>query len=381
MATLKGTAGTDMLFGGFADDSLFGLGGNDNAFGNDGNDSVFGGTGNDLLFGGIGNDVLDGSDGNDVLNAGDGNDLLKGGAGLDRLLGGFGNDILAGGIGNDRLSGGGGTDRLVGEAGNDILTGNSGRDRYDAGAGNDFINLGSTNFAFIAGGAGIDVLRLTGSNQSLDLTKISNTATQGIEVVNLTGLGDNTLILNRNEVLNLSDTDNLRVRGDQGDTLILPPDFSLTGAKIVGGEIVRTFESGEATIVVDQQVGVRLTTSSGGTVSSGMDPMASSNGSGLFISFTFDSDGDGMNEFVIIGDFAKAGGTPSGAMSRNMEAGALPGTADETPIANAIFREDDPAPAGASPTESDIGGGEALQHLSPMAPPGVSEAEILTNFA
>jgi hypothetical protein len=47
--------------------------------------------------------------------------------------------------------------------------------------------------ARVDGGGGIDVLQLEGADLTLDLTKISDRRIQDIEVIDITGSGDNTL--------------------------------------------------------------------------------------------------------------------------------------------------------------------------------------------
>ena len=54
----------------------------------------------------------------------------------------------------------------------------------------------------------------------LDLTAIANNKITGIEVIDLTGTGNNSLTLNRLELLDLSDTTNqLIVNGNTGDAI------------------------------------------------------------------------------------------------------------------------------------------------------------------
>jgi hypothetical protein len=48
----------------------------------------------------------------------------------------------------------------------------------------------------VDGGGGTDTLKLEGAGLTLDLTKISDRHIQDIEVIDITGSGDNTLKLN-----------------------------------------------------------------------------------------------------------------------------------------------------------------------------------------
>ncbi len=129
-------------------------------------------------------------------------------------------EVLTGGRGNDNLFGGGGTDALRG------------------GAGNDRLGVADSNFRSIDGGTGTDTLALTGSGQTLDLTAIGATRITGIEVFDLTGAGDNTLVLGANDATFLvgnslsfsqfSLNTDLVFVGNSGDTLDLR-DFDPDG--------------------------------------------------------------------------------------------------------------------------------------------------------
>jgi Ca2+-binding RTX toxin-like protein len=73
------------------------------------------GTGNEL------NNLIFGNDDNNVLDGGAGNDQLYGGLGNDTLIGGEGNDYLDGGAGNDRMIGGLGNDTYVVDSYSDVI--------------------------------------------------------------------------------------------------------------------------------------------------------------------------------------------------------------------------------------------------------------------
>ena len=152
-ATVVGTAGDDVLRGGYRD-VVVGLGGNDvivgkgrlfRACGNGGNDVLRGGSERDLLAGGNGADRLYGGAKGDFLAGGRGPDVLAGdpsknrdSGGPDLVLGGDGNDRLFGLVGHDTLDGGNGDDYLRGGDDNDDLTPGPGDDAvyggYDRGA-------------------------------------------------------------------------------------------------------------------------------------------------------------------------------------------------------------------------------------------------------
>jgi hypothetical protein len=142
---------------------------------------------------------------------------------------------------------------LVGGAGNDSLTATAASVLY-GGAGDDRFVIGPAmiealqsrmgsrgnvhQLARIDGGSGIDTLALSGSGLVLDLNQVASPAglapnggsrIDGIEIIDLTGTGNNTLWLSAAEVLDLvgfnafEDTGRrqLMVKGDQGDEVEL----------------------------------------------------------------------------------------------------------------------------------------------------------------
>jgi Ca2+-binding RTX toxin-like protein len=99
-------------------------------------------------------------------------------------------------------------------------------DVFNAGVGDDTIIINVSNItaleqtgvgnrARVDGGGGIDVLQLEGADLTLDLTKISDRRIQDIEVIDITGSGDNTLRLNLDDLLDASTSTNiLKVLGN-----------------------------------------------------------------------------------------------------------------------------------------------------------------------
>jgi len=91
---------------------------------------------------------------------------------------------------------------LMGGRGNDELKGGGGGDVFHAGAGNDRITVKDLAFRLADGGAGTDTLVLGGAGLSLDLSNpMVATKLEGIERIDLSGTGDNTLIVNQLSVL------------------------------------------------------------------------------------------------------------------------------------------------------------------------------------
>ncbi|MBF0612438.1 MAG: FG-GAP repeat protein, partial [Magnetococcales bacterium] len=111
-------------------------------------------------------------------------------------------------------------DRLTGSSQSDILIGNGGADVLYSGAGDDEIQITDTTFFRIDGGSGTDTLYLYAAGMNLDLTSIADSRLHNVEVIDVTGTGNNTLTLSRLEVVNLMGANRpLVVLGDQGDSL------------------------------------------------------------------------------------------------------------------------------------------------------------------
>uniref|UniRef100_A0ACD5GWI3 M12 family metallo-peptidase n=1 Tax=Desertifilum tharense IPPAS B-1220 TaxID=1781255 RepID=A0ACD5GWI3_9CYAN len=139
--------------------------------------------------------------------------------------GNFTNSVTQmGGINADRLVGTAAPDVLFGAQNNDTLIGNGGADVLNGGAGDDLLVVSDTNFKRIVGGNGIDTLLLDGSGLNLDVTPIANrNKIKGVEIIDLTGTGDNTFTLNYAGLLNLVAEvrpSRITVLGNSGDRVI-----------------------------------------------------------------------------------------------------------------------------------------------------------------
>ncbi|MER2514003.1 MAG: hypothetical protein ABTQ25_16575 [Nitrosomonas ureae] len=121
-----------------------------------------------------------------------------------------GDDIFTGTSAAEHFEGGGGNDRMIGHGG---------ADSFNGGAGNDYIRISDDTFQFVDGGSGTDTLGLAGSNFNLDLSGVIDKI-HGIETISLYGIGDNSLTLTAQDVIDLSDTTNiLKIRGNAGDSV------------------------------------------------------------------------------------------------------------------------------------------------------------------
>ncbi len=122
--------------------------------------------------------------------------------------------------GDDNFTGTRAEERFKGEAGNDRLIGRGGADWFDGGSGNDYIRISDDSFEWADGGSGVDILGLAGSGFNLDLSSVIDKI-HGIEIIALYGVGDNSLALTAQDVIDLSGTTNtLKVKGNAGDSVV-----------------------------------------------------------------------------------------------------------------------------------------------------------------
>jgi Ca2+-binding RTX toxin-like protein len=215
---LNGTAGDNLILG---------AGGNDLITGGDGNDRINPGHGADTVNGGNGLDVLDYSrsafeadlaDGV-ATNTGITANLQSGsvaGTGTVTTLSGDVNttfsDIegIIGSIFNDTLIGHSGADYLDGSGGNDTIYANGGADTIYGGGGSDRIIISSADFALIDGGGSVEYPTLYNVLElevgfSLDLRTVSDAAVRHIQTVDLRAANSNTLTLNVDDVIAMTD--------------------------------------------------------------------------------------------------------------------------------------------------------------------------------
>ncbi|MEO8494716.1 MAG: dockerin type I domain-containing protein [Planctomycetota bacterium] len=154
---------------------------------------------------------------------------------------------------NSELSGTAGVNAIIGGQGNDLIHGLGGADVLRGGQGNDVLGVSDLTFRQVAGGRGNDTLRLEGAGMALDLSAIPNVRITGIEEIDITGTGNNSLTIgNVREVLNLSDTSNrLVVRRDAGDTVTIGSGWTVASPTTIGGKSFRVYTQGAATLVVE----------------------------------------------------------------------------------------------------------------------------------
>ena len=223
-----------------------------------------------------------------TVRAGDTGNTITGSGEADTIYGGAGADVINGGAGNDTL--------YLGGAGNS-LSGGAGSDTFILGS-NDAVaqTFSEAGFTRIDGGTGTDTLKLQGDNKALDLTGLTGKLTN-IDAIDITGSGDNTLILDSTIFTAGKAGEGITVTGDGGDTL------SLLGNWTYDGSGVYTLGSESITVTGGIQVDVAMSTA--GAVTAGADGGSVTGSSGNdFITLQTDSfakiDGGGGFDTLIL---------------------------------------------------------------------------------
>jgi len=185
---------------------------------NDNNNSSFSQTHDTVDF------TATGKDGDDLIGTGFGNDTINGGAGNDSLAGHEGDDQIDGGAGTDTIFGGGGDDSFVFDS----------LDTFD-------------------GGSGSDTLDVTGTGENIDLSTINAI---DMEIIDLTGTGNNQVTLVLQDVIDVTDENNrLIFRGNAGDQVTSAAQGWVQGAdETIGSETYNTYTVGQTTLLVDEDV-------------------------------------------------------------------------------------------------------------------------------
>ena len=171
--------------------------------------------------------------------------------------GDFSNAVnFLGTTGADALSGGTAAEVFVGGLGDDVIVGGGGADVLKGGSGNDVLSVGDLNFRRVEGDAGTDTLQFSLAGSTIDLTGIANNKISGIEKLDITGTGNNTLNLALQDILTISDTSNtLFVSGNTGDAVT----GTLSGATVtqnvvIDGITYTQYSLGQATLLVEDDV-------------------------------------------------------------------------------------------------------------------------------
>jgi Ca2+-binding RTX toxin-like protein len=242
-----------------------------NATGNAGNNILTGNAGNNVLDGGAGADTMNGGLGDDVyivdnsadfvseINGG-GIDLIRASVSIDlsspaQVSGDVENVILLGNAalnatGNalaNHLTGNARANVLSGGEGDDTLIGLGGADTLSGGGGNDALWFDPIDLS-IDGGPGLDTLHLGGAGTVLNLS--TSSMLHSIERIDLTGTGNNQLVLSAAAVVNLSEIDALSVFGNAGDSIVAAGAWLYHGTVNDAGSIQAHYSLGSADLFV-----------------------------------------------------------------------------------------------------------------------------------
>ena len=213
-----------------------------------------------IINGTSASETLTGTAEDDDIRSGGGNDYILAGGGDDYVnstLTGYypysGSVIVYGGTGNDKISGTSGNDTIYGGAGNDFILGGGGADLLHGGAGNDVFVAADTSFGRLDGGDGFDVVRFEGAGQTFDLTVLRGDQLNALESFDITGSGDNVLIIDTDIVFSATRGENaltgtantLIIDGNAGDTVEAGAGWSNTGTLTIGGDGYSVYDNGD----------------------------------------------------------------------------------------------------------------------------------------
>ena len=234
--------------------------------------------------------------------------------GIETQVGGDGSQTLNAtqGASVDVLIGGRGDDTLVSDGGDDVLRG---------GEGDDVLAIPDTTFSprRLQGGNGLDTLRLDGGRLVLDLIDLPDNRIVDVEAIDLSGSGSNLLIVNPQEVLNLSSSSNtLTVRGGGDDRIFIAGEGWIPNGTVnINAVTFERFVNGAAQLNVQvglqkQFVVVNLSTLDG-INGFRLDGVAADDLSGFAVSGAGDVNGDGFEDLIVGAPEADPGGDRSGA--------------------------------------------------------------------
>jgi VCBS repeat-containing protein len=212
---------------------------------------------------------------------------------------------------------------FTGNAGNDTFTNIAAGDVVRGGAGNDSIAITATNFADIDGGRGTDTLALAGTGLNLDLIKNPRPRLDSIEVIDLTGTGNNSVILDELAVIELTEERRggeatIIINGDAGD-VVKTLRFTANGTQVIDGTTYNLYESGNANILVAPSVTVAPQTVI--TTTSNVSRLEGDSGETTF-EFVFTRTGD-ISQMVFFDTNVAGSGTNPAALSDDIRSSSI----------------------------------------------------------
>ena len=171
------------------------------------------------------------------------------------MYGEEGADTLDGGDGNDYVNGGDGNDKIL----------QKGADTIQAGTGDDTISISDTDFRLVDGGSGDDTINLDGytiDDATIDLSNLDQThSIKDIETIDLSGKGANTLKLDIDDILDMTDEDNeLFIKGDSEDKVEKDDNLTRDESKDITKDDISYHayynQDSQVTLYVEEDVGV-----------------------------------------------------------------------------------------------------------------------------
>lgn len=170
------------------------------------------------------------------------------------------------GDGGATLTGGEGDDVFIGGSGDDRIVLGGGRDLVHGGEGDDVFVSQDTGFGRIDGGRGIDLVVFEGAGQVFDLTALRGDQFSNVEAIDITGSGDNSLLIDSNIVFAAMNGTNavtgtghtLVIDGDAGDTLAFADSWDEVDSAMIGDESYTVYQSAANTaqVFVNENIAV-----------------------------------------------------------------------------------------------------------------------------
>ena len=224
--------------------------------------------------------------------------------------------VFSGTAGDDILTGTTIAESFEAGEGNDRMIGRGGADTFQADAGDDSIVVPDLDFQSINGGTGTDTLELLAADLNLNLAEVGG-AISSVELIDLSGSGDNTLALTLQNLRDLSDTtDTFTVNGNDGDHVFGLADGWVDEGKEGDYEV---FTHSGTTLRVNSAVSTDISTrnaislgSLNGSNGFRLDGVTADDRLGDSVSNAGDVNGDGFDDLLVGAAFADPNGNYSG---------------------------------------------------------------------